>query len=97
MMEVHKIVPFIYNTTYDVSTGEQSIIPTANTVAEVMWQNSPVVNNGLLLMSNLHSLVDADATAVNPYQAIRKTKGTYIQTRRCLTDVHCLRVILTSG
>ena len=66
------ILPFIYDTTYDINTGEQTIVPT-RTNAEVLWQTSPVIDNGFLLMSNLVSLNVENST--NIYGMVDHTNG----------------------
>lgn len=68
-------LPFIYDTTYDINTGEQSIAPSMGSNAEVAWQTSPVINNGFLLMSNLLSLTTGTDGQVGPYDVVKVTQG----------------------
>ena len=72
-----QILPFIYDTTIDLTTGEQSISPTT-TDSEVLWQTSPLIENGFLLMSNLLSILTGlEEDMESPFLTIRRTKGTY--------------------
>ena len=72
-------LPFIYDTTYDINTGEQSITATVDSDAEVSWQTSPVINNGFLLMSNLLSITGGSETQISPYDVVKVTQGMYEQ------------------
>ena len=78
-METIQTLPFIYDTTYNIATGEQSIAPTT-TNAEVLWQTSPVIKNGFLLMTNLLGIQVPDENgqfveSTSIWEAVRITQG----------------------
>ena len=66
-------LPFVYDTFVDINTGEQTISPTT-TDAEVLWQTSPVIHNGFMLMSNLLG-IETGEEVISPYVTIRTTQG----------------------
>lgn len=77
------ILPFIYDVQFDVTTGQQTVLPifdgSAGKTVEPLWQTSPVLQNGLLLMSNMLSLQEpnSDGTVIpSPYTVVRQTQGT---------------------
>ena len=82
-----QILPFIYDTTYDISTGEQTVTP-STTDSEVLWQTSPLIENGLLLMSNLLSIQAGLVPGMDsPFVTIQKTKGTNRHYMDCDIDI----------
>eukprot|EP00977_Amphora_coffeiformis_P005788 scaffold1221_cov207-Amphora_coffeaeformis.AAC.47 len=78
-----QILPFVYDTTYNITTGEQAITP-SSTDSEVLWQTSPLVGNGFLLMSNLLSIQAGLVPGMDsPFVTVQKTKRTYIKSCAC--------------
>jgi len=84
-----QILPFIYDTTYDISTGEQTVTP-STTDSEVLWQTSPLIENGLLLMSNLVSIQSGLEPGMDsPFITIQKTKGKNRRNMHYDMDIIC--------
>ena len=71
------VIPFVFDTTYDVNTGEQSVSP-STTDAEVLWHTSPLSNSAFLFMANLLSVESNTYDGPSPYDLVRITGGKYI-------------------